>query len=143
MSTKIESKPISEQVFGVEQREEDNFCTFYPENLADEAQGFTTEKDAYIDLWTTMQRLGYGSDRLEDKEKCAKAIWMDLTDIPFREDEDSEFMLDQDWLGFKSGEVSNEDIWGWMEESFDISVGEWLNGGFVPLDQPSSAELSR
>lgn len=140
MSTKIESKP-SEQVFGVEQRE-DNFCTFYPENLTDEAQGFTTEKDAYIDLWTTMERLNYFSDRLEDKEKCAKAIWMDLADVPFREDENSEYMLDQDWLGFKSGEVSREDIWGWMEESFDVSIGAWINGGFEPLGS-ASVEFSR
>lgn len=66
-----------------------------------------------------------------DKELETK--WLELTDIPFDEDERKELILAVDWWIFKQG-TSREDIWHFFDVNYKSGVATLL------YDFPESEE---
>ena len=59
----------------------------------------------------------------------AKKLWSELGDIPVTEDDD----LDEDFIIKESNTVFEKgtdkfEVWGWFEETFNISVAKDLMG---------------
>lgn len=48
-------------------------------------------------------------------DELLEKLWIELEDIPFKEDESIEY-LDDSYLDFKVGEVTKEDIWHWFDD---------------------------
>lgn len=108
----------------------DEFVTFYPSRDAERSRRFIDEVDAYVDLWMNLCELNYLTSDLEDSWACGRALWEHLrNESPaFDEDEDGELILSEDWLHFKAGDISNEDLWHWFEQTFEACIREWLAG---------------
>lgn len=61
---------------------------------------------------------------LKSLAECVK-LWVELSDVPFREDPEDDLVLDVDWHIFEKGKP-RLDIWHWFESTYNCSVAEDL-----------------
>ncbi|MBE0468051.1 MAG: hypothetical protein IBX55_00785 [Methyloprofundus sp.] len=108
---------LDKNKLGVLKVDKGELVTFYPSKHADRSKRFLDEVDAYVDLWMNLCKLNYFTSDLEDNWACGRALWRYLkNDSPtFDDSEDGEMILGENWLHFKAGDGSNEDLWHWFE----------------------------
>lgn len=63
-------------------------------------------------------------------DKSLEEMWIELTDVPFDENETGELILAEDWASiFRKGD-SREAVWHWFDEMHSKGVA-WLLNEFV------------
>lgn len=120
-SVKIDSAN-KDHVFTVENNDNLEFQSVFPEPLSDFTMGHTDLIGAYRHIISIRHTIhGASMWKIADARQVAQLLWKDLGDVPVNEDE----CLDEQWCHFERG-TNYHDVWHWFEEEFDLSVAEDL-----------------
>lgn len=60
-------------------------------------------------------------------DKSLEEMWIELTDVPFDENETGELILAEDWASIFSKGDSREAVWHWFDEMHSKGVAWLLN----------------
>lgn len=61
------------------------------------------------------------NNEIISSDKEIEKLWLELTDIPFNENEEGQLLLDEEWLHFEK-DIEREEIWQWFDEQHSKGV---------------------